>query len=55
MLTDPMIAEMTATGGVLMLALGLGLLEIKRIRAGNLLPAIIVAPTIVAVIEWAFH
>ena len=54
-LTDPMIAEMTATGGVLMLALGLGLLEIKRIRAGNLLPAIIVAPTIVAVLAWASH
>jgi len=54
-LTDPMIAEMTATGGVLMLALGLGLLEIKRIRAGNLLPAIVVAPTIVAVIAWASH
>ncbi len=54
-LTDPMVAEMTATGGVLMLALGLGLLEIKRIRAGNLLPAIIVAPTIVAVLGWAFH
>ena len=54
-LTDPMVAEMTATGGVLMLALGLGLLEIKQIRAGNLLPAIVVAPTIVAVIEWASH
>jgi uncharacterized membrane protein YqgA involved in biofilm formation len=52
-LTDSMIAEMTATGGVLMLALGLGLLEIKQIRAGNLLPAIIAAPIIVAVIEWA--
>ena len=50
-LTDPMIAEMTATGGVLMLALGLGLLEIKQIRAGNLLPAIVVAPLIVAVVE----
>ncbi len=46
MLTDPMIAEMTATGGVLMLALGLGLLKIKQIRAGNLLPAIFVAPII---------
>ena len=50
-LTDPMIAEMTATGGVLMLALGLGLLEIKRIRAGNLLPGIVVAPIIVAVVN----
>ncbi len=51
-LTEPMIAEMTATGGVLMLALGLGLLDIKHIRTGNLLPAIVVAPIIVAVLEW---
>jgi uncharacterized membrane protein YqgA involved in biofilm formation len=51
LLTDPMIAEMTATGGVLMLALGLGLLEIKQIRAGNLLPALVVAPAIVAVVK----
>lgn len=50
-LTEPMIAEMTATGGVLMLAIGFGLLEVKRIRTGNLLPAIAVAPIIVAVIE----
>jgi hypothetical protein len=52
-LTDPMIAEMTATGGVLMLAIGLGLLELKKIRTGNLLPAIVIAPIIVAVVEWA--
>ena len=51
-LTDPMIAEMTATGGVLMLALGLGLLEIKRIRTGNLLPGIVIGPLIVAVLAW---
>jgi uncharacterized membrane protein YqgA involved in biofilm formation len=51
-LTDPMIAEMTATGGVLMLAIGLGLLKLKKIRAGNLLPAIVIAPIIVAVTEW---
>ena len=51
-LTDPMVAEMTATGGVLMLALGLGLLQIKRIRTGNLLPAIAVAPLIVALVQW---
>jgi hypothetical protein len=46
-----MIAEMTAAGGVLILALGLGFLQIKHIRAGNLLPAIVVAPIIVAGIE----
>ncbi|MFW6136013.1 MAG: DUF554 domain-containing protein [Chloroflexota bacterium] len=50
-LTDPMVGEMTATGGVLMLALGLGLLQVKRIRAGNLLPALVFAPAIVAVVE----
>jgi uncharacterized membrane protein YqgA involved in biofilm formation len=48
-----MIAEMTATGGVLMLAIGLGLLELKRIRTGNLLPAIVIAPIIVAIVAWA--
>jgi uncharacterized membrane protein YqgA involved in biofilm formation len=52
-LTDPMIAEMTATGGVLMLAIGLGLLELKKIRTGNLLPAIAIAPIVVALVEWA--
>jgi len=50
-LTDAMVAEMTATGGVLMLALGLGLLQVKRIRAGNLLPAIAIAPVIVALVS----
>ncbi len=50
-LSDSMVAEMTATGGVLMLALGFGLLQIKKIRAGNLLPALAAAPVIVAVVE----
>ena len=49
--TEPMAAAMTAPGGVLMLALGLGLLELKQIRAGNLLPGVIVAPIIVAVVK----
>ncbi len=49
-LTDPMVLEMTATGGVLMLALGLGLLQVKEIRTGNLLPALAAAPLIVAVV-----
>jgi len=50
-LSDPMIAEMTATGGVLMLGLGLGLLELKRIRVGNLLPALLIAPLIVLLVN----
>jgi len=43
-LTEAMINELTATGGVLILAIGLGLLEIKRIKVANLLPAIFMAP-----------
>ncbi len=49
-LTDPMIAEMSATGGVLILAIGLMLLDIKRIRVANLLPALVIAPAVVALL-----
>jgi len=50
-LTEPMIAEMSATGGVLILGIGLLLLEIKRIRVANLLPALLIAPLIVAALQ----
>ena len=47
-LSDPMVAEMTATGGVILTGLALSsLLEIKRIRVGNFLPALAVAPLLV--------
>ena len=53
LLTDPMIAEMTATGGILLMGLAVSsLLEIKKIRVGNFLPALIFAPLIVAVLGW---
>jgi uncharacterized membrane protein YqgA involved in biofilm formation len=46
--TDPMMAEMTATGGILLIGVGMSnLLEIKKIRVGNFLPALAVAPLIV--------
>jgi hypothetical protein len=49
LLTAPMITEMTASGGVILLALAISsLLEIKPIRAANLLPALIIAPLVVA-------
>ena len=50
-LTPPMIAEMTATGGVLILGISLLLLELKRIRLANFLPAIAIAPVVVFVLE----
>jgi len=37
------IAQLTATGGVLIIGLGLNLLEIKRIRVTNLLPCLLFA------------
>ncbi len=49
--TEPMILEMTATGGVVLLAIGFRLLDIKRIRAANLLPAILIAPLAIAVMD----
>lgn len=42
-LTAAVIAEMKATGGVLIFGIGLNLLEITRIKIGNLLPAIFFA------------
>jgi uncharacterized membrane protein YqgA involved in biofilm formation len=46
--TEPMIAAMTATGGVMILGLGLVLLELKEIRVANMLPALLIAPLLVA-------
>ena len=51
LLTDAMISEMTAVGGVLMLAIGLGLLDLKRIRVANLLPGLIIAPVLVELVH----
>jgi uncharacterized protein len=50
-LRDAMMAEMTAVGGVLLIGIAISsLLEIKQIRVGNFLPALIIAPIIVAVL-----
>ena len=47
LLTEAMVTEMTAAGGVILVALAFSsLLEIKKIRVGNLLPALLVAPII---------
>ena len=42
-LTASMVTEMTATGGLLILGIAMNLLQIAKIRVGNLLPAILVA------------
>ncbi|MFW5690864.1 MAG: DUF554 domain-containing protein [Chloroflexota bacterium] len=47
-MTEPMIAEMTATGGIVLLGLSLVILDLKPIRIANFLPSLLVAPVIVA-------
>jgi uncharacterized membrane protein YqgA involved in biofilm formation len=46
-----MIAGMSAVGGVLILGIGLRLLDLRRVRVANLLPALVLAPATVAVVE----
>lgn len=50
--TPPMVAELTATGGVVLMAIGLRLLDLKRLRAGNMLPSLFVAPALVAALDY---
>ena len=50
-ITTSMMNELTATGGLLLVGIGIsGLLEIKKIRVGNMLPALLLAPLIVWVL-----
>ncbi len=49
---DSMIDELTATGGVILVGLAISsLLEIKKIRVGNFLPALAIAPLIVWILS----
>ncbi|HSB00037.1 MAG TPA: DUF554 domain-containing protein [Anaerolineales bacterium] len=49
--TASMMNELTATGGVILVGLAISsLLEIKKIRVGNMLPGLVVAPLIVWVL-----
>lgn len=49
--TAPMMTELTATGGILLIGIAISsLLEIKQIRMGNFLPALILAPLLVVVL-----
>ncbi len=51
-ISPSMMNELTATGGVILLGLGISsLLEIKKIRVGNMLPGLAVAPFIVWVLS----
>lgn len=47
LLNDRMRIELFATGGLAVMAIGLKLLDIKKIRLGSLLPGLIVTPVLV--------
>ncbi len=50
--TEAMINELTATGGILLLAIAISsLLEIKKIRTASFLPALLIAPILVLIIS----
>lgn len=42
LLTPEVILEMSAVGGILIMAIGINIVELKRIRVGNMLPAIFI-------------
>jgi len=53
--TEQMVLAMTATGGVLILGLGLTLLELKEVRVANMLPALLIAPLVIVTAPlWPF-
>ena len=56
-LMDAFITEMTATGGIMIFAIGLNLVGITKIRVANLLPGIVVVGVriIVKHTTWSRH
>lgn len=51
LLPEAQIAAVTATGGVLLLGVGLRLLALKPVPVGDMLPALVAAPVIAAAVE----
>ena len=51
LLSDAAMTEMTAVGGLLIVAIGLNMLEIKRIRVADMLPAIFLVVLFVQIVR----
>lgn len=52
LLTEAIITEMSAVGGLLIFAIGLNMQGITKIRVGNLLPAILVPLAYIPIYNW---
>ena len=50
-LSDLQTAELTAAGGIAVLGLAVGLLELKAIKVANFLPSLVVAPLLAGVLQ----
>jgi len=53
-LTAEVVAQMTAVGGLLIVAIGLNILDIKKLRIGNMLPGLFV-PLFYDVLRAVWH
>jgi uncharacterized membrane protein YqgA involved in biofilm formation len=51
LLPAALVASVTATGGVLLLGVGLRLLALKAVPVGDMLPALVVAPLLTALVD----
>ena len=51
--TEPMMVEMNAVGGVIVMGIAVGsLLELRKIRIGSFLPALVIAPLLVGLLTF---
>lgn len=55
LLSDAAIADITVTGGVLIIGLGLNMLRVTKIRVGNMLPALLFAALLAAIADAWFR
>lgn len=51
LVTDAMLAEITASGGIMIMAIGCNMLKISSIRIGNLLPGMLFAAVLTALLK----
>lgn len=49
---DAILVEVTAVGGLMIVAIGINILELRKINVANMLPALVVAATGVPLVEW---
>ena len=46
-MSEPAVAEMSATGGLMLMSIGINLLGLMKIRAMNMLPGLVIAVVLV--------